>query len=541
MNLGQLIWMHCIFHLMRCVWQGREHHRTVFFIHLKKHSSAFPVCDLRPSDLFLGTAFLWNHISCHIIFYHIVVDSKLCTFLTVCIGLSFSKSIPGYMIIICIKLENHTKFRHIAKLLHRIIGKCGTNSSISENFISKCTLSRRNSWKKIGIGYLYGMLFFLYLWYISRSICRSAVILMVYIHAGNLPLSISHCHQISTVIVCWCTPEIRLRNCLDHFFSCIFIGNKTTVQYGEKHLKFRSAHANIMGTVNYLQMLCARLHSCFHLVNILSKGNLMTCFRPWHILFQMERNSYRVLTCFLLLLKWKSIFHLAQRSHCCIQYFCTNYVSILLKGYSAFKCVRIYKQIFVDHIHGISTYLCGNILIIKFHFLHLRRRITISTICNTISTEIIISRTLAKISAICLELFSITVFFVNRLIDIIPDKATLIFRLCICQICIFMHGTAGISHGMGILTTDKGLGIIFCKKLFNCFHRWIHLAFHIAGSVISAVMADTFIMYQTGRICISKELGHFKNILTTEGLISTGPDQDCRMVLISLIHGIGAV
>ena len=54
-------------------------------------------------------------------------------------------------------------------------------------------------------------------------------------------------------------------------------------------------------------------------------------------------------------------------------------------------------------------------------------------------------------------------------------------------------------------------------------------------------MADTFIMYQTGRICISKELGHFKNILTTEGLISTGPDQDCRMVLISLIHGIGAV
>ena len=104
-----------------------------------------------------------------------------------------------------------------------------------------------------------------------------------------------------------------------------------------------------------------------------------------------------------------------------------------------------------------------------------------------------------------------------------------------------MHGTAGISHGMGILTADKGLGIIFCKKLFNCFHRWIHLTFHIAGSVISAVMADTFIMYQTGRICISKELGHFKNILTTEGLISTGPDQDCRMVLISLIHGIGAV
>ena len=98
--------------------------------------------------------------------------------------LSFSKSIPGYMVIICIKLENHTKFRHIAKLLHRIIGKCGTNSSISENFISKCTLSCRNSGKKIGIGYLYGMLFFLYLWCISRSICRSAVILMVYIPAG---------------------------------------------------------------------------------------------------------------------------------------------------------------------------------------------------------------------------------------------------------------------------------------------------------------------------------------------------------------------
>ena len=94
---------------------------------------------------------------------------------------------------------------------------------------------------------------------------------------------------------------------------------------------------------------------------------------------------------------------------------------------------------------------------------------------------------------------------------------------------------------MSVFTADERLRIIFCKELFDCLYRRVHLAFHIAGIVISAVMAKTFIVNQTGRVCVAEELGHFKNILASEGLISAGPDQDRRVVFVSLIHRICTV
>ena len=87
---GQLIWMHCIFPSHEVCMAGQRTSLDRFLYPSQKAFSAFPVCDLRPSDLFLGTAFLWNHISCHYLL-PIVVDSRLCTFLTVCIGLRFSR------------------------------------------------------------------------------------------------------------------------------------------------------------------------------------------------------------------------------------------------------------------------------------------------------------------------------------------------------------------------------------------------------------------------------------------------------------------
>src|SRR5699024_12773473 len=54
-------------------------------------------------------------------------------------------------------------------------------------------------------------------------------------------------------------------------------------------------------------------------------------------------------------------------------------------------------------------------------------------------------------------------------------------------------------------------------------------------------MEYSFVMNQTGRILFSEKLGHFKDILSSERLIAAGPDQNSRMVLISLIHGVGAV
>ena len=147
---------------MRGIRKCREHHRAVFLVHFKKHSSAFSVCNFRPSHFFFCTAFLWYHISCHVILYQVLVDTKLCSLLTVCVSLRFPKSVPAYMVIIRIEFENNAKFRHISKLLHRVIRKGGTYSSITENFIGKSAGSSRSGWKEIGIRYFYGIFFFFY-------------------------------------------------------------------------------------------------------------------------------------------------------------------------------------------------------------------------------------------------------------------------------------------------------------------------------------------------------------------------------------------
>ena len=54
-------------------------------------------------------------------------------------------------------------------------------------------------------------------------------------------------------------------------------------------------------------------------------------------------------------------------------------------------------------------------------------------------------------------------------------------------------------------------------------------------------MEYSFIMYQTGRVLSAEKPGHLIDIFSAVRFIATGPDQDRRMILISLVHGIRAV
>ena len=183
-----------------------------------------------------------------------------------------------------------------------------------------------------------------------------------------------------------------------------------------------------------------------------------------------------------------------------------DHFAILCNSYFAIKNICAYKQVFVDDFYAVCTDFCSDILVVEFDFLHLWRSISVSAVCDTISTEVIVCRTFSEVTAVCLEFFAVAVFFVDRLVNIVPDKSALILRFCVCQICIFVHCTAGISHCMGVFTADKRLGAVFCKELFDCLYGWIHLTFHVTGIVISAVMAETFIMNQASRIFLVEEL-----------------------------------
>ncbi len=181
-------------------------------------------------------------------------------------------------------------------------------------------------------------------------------------------------------------------------------------------------------------------------------------------------------------------------------------MSVLFHQNNTVKAVCIYKQIFIDHPHLILLHNSRNVLVIELYFLHLRGWHAVSAVCNTVAAEIVIAGAVIKISAVCQKFFSVTVFFINGLINIIPDKSALIQWLCICQICVFVHGTTGISHGMRVFTTDKRFAPVFLQKCLDALHRRIHLAFHITGSVISAVPEYPLIVHQPCGVLFAVEL-----------------------------------
>ena len=165
----------------------------------------------------------------HIISYHVFVNTKFCTMFTVCVSLSLAQSVPFYMIIICIELEHYAKLRHIAQFFDRIISKCCFYTSITKYFIGNMALCHRCSRHYISIRYHCRMFFYLKLRLMSAHINTITVIFVVQIHTCNLPLCITHLHQISTIVVDRCTPEVWLRNGLDHLTTCIFIRYQTTI------------------------------------------------------------------------------------------------------------------------------------------------------------------------------------------------------------------------------------------------------------------------------------------------------------------------
>ena len=182
------------------------------------------------------------------------------------------------------------------------------------------------------------------------------------------------------------------------------------------------------------------------------------------------------------------------------------FFSVFCKYYEAVKAICVDKQVLVDDGYLVFFHFGRNVLIIKFHILHLRRCVSFSAVCDTVSAEVVVTWPIIKVTAVRLKFFSVTVFFVDGLIDVIPDKSTLVGRLGIRQICIFVHASAGVTHCMSVFAADKWFASVFFQKFFDGFYRRIHLAFHITGIVVSSVVADTFIMYQAVRIHLTVQL-----------------------------------
>ncbi len=197
--------------------------------------------------------------------------------------------------------------------------------------------------------------------------------------------------------------------------------------------------------------------------------------------------------------------------------------------------VSIGKEAEIVDFHTLSIRHQIEILIIELYFLNLWCQASVSK-DNAVAAEVVITWTITEVTTIEQCILSLAVLCHNSLIHIIPDKATLVQLILIGKIGILVHTTVGIAHGMGIFAADKRLVPMLNQELLDIFHMAVHLAFHIAGTIVTTIMEQPLIMHQSGWVSLMEILMKFEYGFAAIGLVATGPNQDGRMVLVPLQH-----
>ena len=165
----------------------------------------------------------------------------------------------------------------------------------------------------------------------------------------------------------------------------------------------------------------------------------------------------------------------------------------------------------------------------------------IPAVDNAVAAEFPVGGALVKVAAVGLENSAVPANAVDGLIRPVPDEAALVAGLPVGEVCIFVHGAAGVAHGVGILAADEGLAGILFQPLFDFTHRRVHAAFHVAGVRIAAIPEDALIVYQAAAVQLMEAAAHAVDDRAAVGLVAAGPDQDAGMVLVTLVDGLHPV
>ncbi|MNM59044.1 hypothetical protein D3C81_702880 [compost metagenome] len=204
------------------------------------------------------------------------------------------------------------------------------------------------------------------------------------------------------------------------------------------------------------------------------------------------------------------------------------------------QSIRAFEQAAVDYRHVVTLGQQFDVLIQSLHFLHLRRDTSVRE-HNAVPAEAIVCRPVSEIAAVGEKFLAVAVFGQKRLIDKVPNKASLVKRVPVFQFHIFMHSAYRIAHGMHILAADIRLPRIVLQILGNICRFGIHPALHIAGIIKLAVVKHALIMNQPGVVALAEIIRNIQNDFARIRFIAAGPDQDGGMVLVPFQHGNRAV
>ena len=129
----------------------------------------------------------------------------------------------------------------------------------------------------------------------------------------------------------------------------------------------------------------------------------------------------------------------------------------------------------------------------------------------------------------------------DGLVDEIPDESALITRLAVGELRVLVHAAAAVAHGVRVFAANERFLGMLGEELLDAGNRRVHLAFHVARAIIAAIPENVFVMHEAARIDAAEELAHLVDDLAAARLVAARPDDDGRMVLVALEHGIRAV
>ena len=180
------------------------------------------------------------------------------------------------------------------------------------------------------------------------------------------------------------------------------------------------------------------------------------------------------------------------------------------------------------------------VLVIELDFLHLRRQLAVCK-QDAVTAEVAIVRAVAEVAAVRQRIFAVAVLVPDGLVDEIPDEAALIERFLVREVRVLVHAADAVAHRMRVLAADERLVAVLREELLDGGDRRVHLALHVARTVVTAIPEDVLVMDEARRVCLTEVLAHHVKVLAAAGLVAAGPDQDGRMILVALEHGFRAV
>ena len=126
-----------------------------------------------------------------------------------------------------------------------------------------------------------------------------------------------------------------------------------------------------------------------------------------------------------------------------------------------------------------------------------------------------------------------TLFITQSLVDEVPHKTSLEFRIFAYQVPIFFQTSARIAHGMIVFALDERLLISGCSRLcilFTCLLRTIHGTIHFGVGTLFC----TFPMNGTRFIHTLNPVERCREVRSINRFVPHRPHNDARMVVVHL-------